>query len=186
LIRHPISIWLAPTCPLRDPRVRPSLRRIKGGDSPPFVSHLCSFISSHQTGAFGASRVPRCISFCMPWPVDSAGPPHPRPSRSDASVLPSVYVKTLGVRNWLCRSCISTSGSATSPTAYRILCVRLPHILFAVTCSSVRSTLDTGGRLPLTRLGLSPCKIHRAWPGAITSSISGARLWRVRWMRMLG
>jgi len=93
--------------------------------------------------------------------------------RSDASVLPSVYVKTLGVRNWLCRSCISTSGSATSPTAYRILCVRLPHILFAVTCSSVRSTLDTGGRLPLTRLGLSPCKIHRAWPGAITLKVRG-------------
>ena len=48
---------------------------------------------------------------------------------TDASVLPSVYVKTLGVRNWLCRSCTSTSASATSPAAYRMLCLRLAHLV---------------------------------------------------------
>ncbi len=46
-----------------------------------------------------------------------------------ASVLPSVCVKTLGIRNCVGRSCTSTSGSATSPTAYRMLWVRLPHVL---------------------------------------------------------
>jgi len=50
---------------------------------------------------------------------------------ADASVLPSVYVKTLGVRNWRCRSCTSTSGRANTPTAYKILCLRLVHLVRA-------------------------------------------------------
>ena len=37
-----------------------------------------AFCGPLRPGAFGASRVLRCISFCMPRPVDSAGPPHPR------------------------------------------------------------------------------------------------------------
>jgi len=48
-------------------------------------------------------------------------------AKSDASVLPSVHVKTLGVRNKLISKLCQPSGSAVSPTAYRILCVRLPH-----------------------------------------------------------
>ena len=46
----------------------------------------------------GASRVLQCLSSCMPRPDDSDGPPHPH-QITDASVLPSAHVKTLGVRN---------------------------------------------------------------------------------------
>src|SRR5690606_29025173 len=82
-------------------------------------------------------------------------------------VLPSSALKP-SATSTVFRSCNSASGSAFSPTAYWILCVRLPHLLFAVTCSAMRSTLDTGGRLALTRRGLSPRKIRRASPSAIT------------------
>ncbi|MGH8655031.1 MAG: hypothetical protein ACREYE_23950, partial [Gammaproteobacteria bacterium] len=34
--------------------------------------------------------------------------------------------------------------------------------------SSTDATLDTGGWLALTRQGLSPCKMRRAFPSAIT------------------
>ena len=45
-------------------------------------------------------------------------------AKTDASVLPSAHVKTLGVAQLAFRSCTSTSGSAASPTACMILCVR--------------------------------------------------------------
>jgi len=82
-------------------------------------------------------------------------------------LLPSSALKLSAITTTF-RSCASTSGSAVSPTAYWILCVRLPHLLFAVTCSAMRSTLDTGGWLTLARQGLSPRKIRRASPSAIT------------------
>ena len=50
-------------------------------------------------------------------------------ANADASVLPSVYVKTLGVRKYAYRSCTSTSGCATTPTAYTILCLRLIYLV---------------------------------------------------------
>ena len=57
------------------------------------------------------------------------------------------------------------------PTAYKILCVRLPcNIVRQLPDSSTRSTLDTGGGLDLSRQGLSPCKIRQALPSAITPS----------------
>jgi len=84
----------------------------------------------------------------------------------------------------LFRSCSSTSGSATSPTAYRILCLRLAHLVHHAFQhdSAMGPRLDTGGWLTLTkthyctssRQGLPPCKICRALPGAITSKLSGA------------
>ena len=68
---------------------------------------------------------------------------------TDASVLPSAHVKTLGVRQLAFRSCTSTSGIAVSPAAYRILCLRLAHLvrhLFSIDRSSgVRlSAIGTG------------------------------------------
>jgi len=39
------------------------------------------------------------------------------------------HVKTLAVRTSSSRSCTSTSGSAASPTAYRMLCLRLVHLV---------------------------------------------------------
>ena len=79
----------------------------------------------------------------------------------------------------LFRSCTSASGSAISPTTYRILCLRLAHLVHRVSrqCSAMDPRLDTGGWLTLldtpfggiSRQGLAPCKIRRAFLGAITS-----------------
>ena len=104
----------------------------------------------------------------MPRPVDSGGPPHPR--HIGWFCVAFGYVKTLGIRNNSFRSCTSTSGSAISPTAYRILCLRLAHLVRTpLGDSAMDPRLDTGGWLTLTRQGLSPCKIRRAslarWPG---------------------
>jgi len=84
----------------------------------------------------------------------------------------------------LSRSCTSTSRSATSPTAYRILCLRLAHLVHHAVQrdSAMDPRLDTGGWLTLTkthycissRQGLAPCKICRALPGAITLRLTCA------------
>ena len=82
------------------------------------------FIVSPRPGALGASRVLERLSSCMPRPEDSGGPPHP--SHDGCLVLSSRTLRLSTSATSLFRSCTSTSGSAISPTAYRILCVRLP------------------------------------------------------------
>jgi len=67
------------------------------------------------------------------------------------------------------RSDASTSGSADSPTACMILCVRFTCFVRPATRNSATgATLDTGGWLTLTRQGLAPCKMHQASLGALT------------------
>ena len=139
-----------------------------------FITRSCpspnSFIIVLHPGAFGASRVLRRLSFCIPWPEDSGGPPHP--SHRGCVVLPSRTLKLSASATRLFRSCTSTSGNAISPTVYRILCVRLPCTLVrGLRRSAAGPTLDTGGRLTLTRRGLSPRKRRRALLGAITCSL---------------
>jgi hypothetical protein len=82
-------------------------------------------------------------------------------------------VKTLGVLTSPCRSCTSTSGDAAPPTAYRILCLRLVHLVRRVydPDSAMDARLDTGGWLPLPRQGLSPCKRRQAFLGATTPGL---------------
>jgi len=64
----------------------------------------------------------------MPRPVDSDGPSHPSHLRMVSyclrrSLKPSASAKTSS------RSCTSTSGSAISPTAYGILCLRFTRFV---------------------------------------------------------
>jgi len=77
------------------------------------------------------------------------------------------------------RSDASTSGSAVSPAACMILCVRFACLVRKKTIpysySVTDATLDTGGWLTLTRQGLSPCKMHQASLGARTVKL---RCWR--------
>ena len=87
------------------------------------------FIVSPRPGALEASRVLPRLSSCMPRPEVSGGPPHP--SHEGCFVLPSRTLKRSASAISLFRSCTRTSGRAISPTTYRILCVRLPPILFA-------------------------------------------------------
>jgi hypothetical protein len=86
------------------------------------------FMVSPRPGAFGASRVLRRLSSCMPRPDDSGG--HPRTGQNVRFMLASRSLTLSPSAGYVSRSCPDlnrrTSGSAISPTAYRILCVRLP------------------------------------------------------------
>ena len=146
------------------------------------ISISCVHASSCREPA-RASRVLHLISSCMPRPVDSGGPPDPR--QIGCFVWPSGKLKPSASATSLFRSCASTSGCAITPAAYKILCLRLAHL---VRCPALQSNsamgprLDTGGWLTLkghhywhpSRQGLSPCKIRRALLGAITLRLTGA------------
>lgn len=91
-----------------------------------------------------------------------------------ASVLPSAYVKTLGIRNKLISKLYQHFRVRVTPTAYRILCLRFARLVRRSFSSATDARLDTGGWLALTRRGLPPRKIRRALLGAITTKLSGA------------
>ena len=76
------------------------------------------------------------------------------------AIKPSASAKTKS------RSCTSTSGCATTPTAYRILCLRFARLVHHSFGSATDARLDTGGWLTLSRRGLSPRKMRRALLGA--------------------
>ena len=76
------------------------------------------------------------------------------------TINPSASAKTKS------RSCTSTSGCATTPAAYRILCLRFARLVHHSFGSATDARLDTGGWLTLTRQGLSPRKMRRALLGA--------------------
>jgi len=87
-------------------------------------------------------------------------------TKTDASVLTSVYVKTLVDPN-LHFEAVPTFRSCELPAACTILCVRFTHSVHLLKFNSnfgsaVGATLDTGGWLALSRQGLSPCKMHQA------------------------
>ena len=65
-------------------------------------------------------------------------------------VLPSAPLTTSASATSLFRSCSSSSGSAISPAAYRILCLRLDHLVRDLRRSAMDPRLDTGGWLTLT------------------------------------
>jgi len=99
-------------------------------------------------------------------------------TNADASVLTSVYVKTLVDPNWHFEA-VPAFRSCELPAACTILCVRFTHFVHLWKFiqnfgSAVGATLDTGGWLAVTRQGLSPCKMHQASLGALTSQITGA------------
>src|SRR5262249_47904723 len=75
------------------------------------VDHPRAFATA---GTFGASQVLQRLSSCMPRPEDSGGPFPPRLS-TDGLVLPSVCVKTLGVRNKRLFEAVPALQGARSP-----------------------------------------------------------------------
>jgi len=117
----------------------------------------------------------------MPWPVDSGGPPHPRPIRMLR--VGFVHVKTLAVRNnpisklyQLFRTRGHPYGLQDSLSTLRLSCSPCD--------SSTDARLDTGRWLSLARRGLSPRKIRQAFPGAITFRVRGAAaaFFSTRWL----
>jgi hypothetical protein len=114
-------------------------------------------------------------------------------AKTDASVLPSAHVKTLGVRNLHLEAVPALQGARPPRSLPRTRSGGLQDSLptLSPSCSLLKISsnsamdprLDTGGWLTLTeshyclssRQGLSPCKIRRACLGAITQSCGAAR-----------
>ena len=131
------------------------------GSSPFRFSSPDGFSTTLRPGTPGASQVLQCISpAChgLRTPADL----HIL-AITDASVMPSVHVKTLGVRidRFEAVPALQGAHSPLRPTgfsvyAYSIYRSRVTPLL------TLEPTLDTGGWPTLTRQGLPPCKIHQA------------------------
>src|SRR5918992_4946508 len=111
----------------------------------------------------------------MPWPEDSGGPPHPR--QNGCFVLPSGTLKPSASATSSSRSCTRTKGERGLPYGLQDTLPTLsPSCSQPLGCSATDPRLDTGGWLTLvkkpydlfSRQGLSPCKMRRAFPSAIT------------------
>ena len=98
------------------------------------------------SGTSGVSRVLRHFSSHMPRPEDSGGPSIPSPFRVPL-VLPSVYVKTLGVRNKLISKLYQPFRARAAPTAYGILCLRLARLVRRLSATPPRTqdSIRVGG-----------------------------------------
>ena len=83
---------------------------------------------------------------------------------TDDLVLPSVHVKTLGVRNKLISKLYQHFRVRGYPYGLQdSLCTLRPYVVRdKMHRSAMDATLDTGGWLTLSRLGLSPYKIRQA------------------------
>ncbi len=117
--------------------------------------------ASHSQEPMGSPKffdvsLPACHSLWTP-----ADPPIL--TLPDALVLPSVYVKTLGVRNNLISKLYQHFRVRGHPCGLQdSLCTLRPAIVHGLPRSALDATLDTGGWLSLTRPGLSPGKIRQA------------------------
>jgi len=94
-------------------------------------------------------------------------------TKTGASVLTSVYVKTLVDSKFSFRSCTNFQVLRTPCGLHNSLCTLHPFCssLEAINYrfdSAMGATLDMGGGLGLTQQGLSPCKMHQASLGALT------------------
>ena len=98
------------------------------------------------SGTVGVSRVLRHFSSHMPRPEDSGGPSIPLPWRASL-VLPSVYVKTLGVRSKLISKLYQHFRARVAPTAYGILCLRFARLVRHLTATPPRTqdSIRVGG-----------------------------------------
>ena len=110
---------------------------------PSSTSHLFLHATACRLRRISTPSPIRGLLYCLRW-----------------AIKPSASAKTKS------RSCTSTSGRATTPTAYRILCLRFARLVRRSFGSATDARLDTGGWLTLTRQGLSPCKMRRALLGA--------------------
>ena len=105
---------------------------------------------------FSVVSLPACHSLWTPADL-------PILTLPDALVLPSVYVKTLGIRNKLISKLYQHFRVRGHPCGLQdSLCTLRPAIVRGLPRSALDATLDTGGWLTLTRPGLSPGKIRQA------------------------
>jgi len=127
---------------------------------------------------FSVVSLPACHSLWTPADL-------PILTLPDALVLPSVYVKTLGVRNNLISKLYQHFRVRGHPCGLQdSLCTLRPAIVHGLPRSALDATLDTGGWLTLTRPGLSPGKIRQAsWRD---NAKKQRRVERFGWIALLG
>ena len=121
----------------------------------------CNNIISHRHESMGLPKFPEYLFLhAMACGLRRIYPSSPI---SDEIVLPSEPVMSSASATSLFRSCTSTSGSADSPTACRILCLRFNCLVRQKTSLTPPQLQDSirSGWLILLRQGLSPCKIRR-------------------------
>lgn len=127
----------------------------------------------------GASRVLPCFSSCMPRPVDSGGPSHPR--LIGRLVLPSGTLKPSASASHSSRSCTSTSGCA-SPLRPPGCSVYASPVLFAASRRLLhRRKTQYGWVASPYPTGTFTPQEAPSFLGAITTKLSRAR--QGRWIR---
>ena len=115
-------------------------------------------------------------------PADS-----PQPYQIGCFAWTSMALQTSSVRTVF--TAIPALQEHGLPMAYIFLCVRFIWIVHSVATavadkyiripnSASGATLDTGGRLNLSRQGLSPCKMHQTWLDALTPQTASVATWR--------
>jgi hypothetical protein len=132
LIRHPIRMRPASMTACLAPSLSDLFTRAQSGfqDLLPYVSLTLTASKSNPDQellglpGFSSVSLPACHGLWTPADLHTLAKP-------GASVLPSGTLKLSASAISLFRSCTSTSGRTVAPTAYRILCVRLPHLSFA-------------------------------------------------------
>ena len=150
--------------PVRTP-LHPSARRVQALH--PYVSQICRFhdlTSFRNLRGFPSSPTPL---FLHATACGLRRTSTPKPFR----VLRVVFqhVKTVDIRNKLISKLYQHFRVLDHPYGLQdALCTLTPHIVHRLPRSSLRSTLDTGGWLALTRRGLAPRKRRRVLLGAIT------------------
>ena len=86
--------------------------------------------------------------------------------------IPFPGVKTVDIRNKPIAKLHQHNRERDFPCGLQnFLCTLAPAIARKLPRSALGPTLDTGGRLTLTRQGIAPRKRHRALLGAITLSL---------------
>ena len=129
LIRHPVGIRPSLAC-LRAPcsRTPPESTPFQGS-SPQCVPTPAASSPHFAQEPFGASRVLRRIPSCMPRPDDSAGPSQPSPKRLLLYSLRCTLNSSASGTDLV--EAVPALQGARSPAAYRMPCVRLPHLSLA-------------------------------------------------------
>ena len=149
-IRHLVGMRRYSACPDAPcPMSRPVPTPFPGSSPfrvPTLAASSCHFIQEPSgLPGFSNASLPACHGLRTPADLHAL-------AFDGRFVLPSAPLKTSASATSLFRSCTSSSGSAISPTAYRILCLRLAHLVRLVSrrYSAMDPRLDTGGWLALT------------------------------------
>ena len=106
---------------------------------------MLPFLKALGLPEFSNASLPACYGLVTPADLHIL-------AKSDAFVLPLAHGKTLGVRYCHFEAVPALQGARSPPKAYKILCLRLNHLVhrpILQSSSAMGPRLDTGGWLTL-------------------------------------